>query len=177
MEEKKRIYALEHHLKLSAKRGNIYKYPIKIEDIPKMPRFRDTPFKNLIIDETYNIWRKDPKNAKYTFKFFIRNYQAAWKAIADALFEEMEDNLDGVKLPEQLGILYIGTPPNKDFYVMVDKPKYKYIVWRNKVKYCSHDVRYYFFHSFHKRYKSAYARDDYYKTAVEKVPFLKKIMQ
>jgi hypothetical protein len=162
---------LEHYLKKSAKRGNVYEYPIKIKDLSKMPRFRDTEFKHSVLENCYENWRKS--SSKEQGKgFYCRHFSKIWKMIADELFGEMEDNYQGVTLPHQLGVLYLGTPPNKDYFVMIDKPKYKHIVWRTKIKYINRDLKYYNFHSYHKRYKSATERDDYYKTAKEKMPLV-----
>lgn len=167
--EKKRNFTVERLLELSAKRGNVYKYPLRIEDIPKMPRFTDSAFRYHVISNAYKVWRADPKNKEFTFKFFIRDFEKIWRAISDEMFLEMEENFQGVHLPFQLGDMYIGIPPEKDYFILINKPNYKYIVWRTKNKYISKDLRYYYFHSFHKRYRSAAARDDYYKTAREKI--------
>ena len=173
-QEPKRNYTVERYLDLSAKRGNVYKYPIKIDDVPKMPRFSDSKFRYYIVEESYPYWRKDETvDEKYKYKFHIRSYEKIWKYICDELFGEMEDNLDGVTLPDQLGVLYIGTPPQKDYFVLIDKPDYKHIVWRNGTKYCNRDLRYYWFSTYHKRYRSACAREDYYKTARERIPRFK----
>jgi hypothetical protein len=174
MEEKKRNYTVEKHLDRHEKRGNVFKYPLKIEDIPKMPRFSDGDFRYHVVVNSYNKWRVLPANEAFTHKKYIRNYESIWKLIANAIFQEMEDNLDGVMLPEQLGMFYIGTPPNKDYFVLTNRENYKHIIWRNNVKYCNKDLKYYFFHSFHKRYRSAMGREDYYKTAKERIPHSRK---
>lgn len=160
---------LKKYLEKIKKRGIQYDHPIKVEDIVKMPRFRDSDFRYKVVENAYKEWRKSaPK--ELVAGFGIRKFEKIWKHIADELFGEMEDNYNGVKLPDQMGVLYIGTPLKKDFYTFVDLPKYKHIIWRTRLKYVSRDLRYYFFNSYHKRYKSAYERDEYYKTAVEKIP-------
>jgi len=163
----KKNYAIERLLELSAKRGNVYKYPLKVEDVPKLPRFRDSNFKYRIVQNAYKIWRKEnPDKAKITY---IRNYEKIWKAIIDEVFLTMQENIHGVHLPFQLGDMYLGTPQDKNYFVLINREHYKHIIWRNGNKYCSRDLRYYFFHSYHHRYKSAMAREDYYKTAKERI--------
>lgn len=165
----KQNFILEKILDKAKDRGAEYKYPIRMEDIPKMPRFRDTDFRYRVVDEAYNHWRADVNNKSRLHKFNIRDFQRVWKYIADELFAELENNFQGVRLPEQLGEMYIGVPPDLEYYVIVNRPNHKHIVWRNKVKYCNVNLRYCYFSTFHKRYRSATLRDDFYKTAKEKI--------
>ena len=160
-------------LKKSAERGNYYKYPIKIEDLTKMPKFTDAPIRYYVVENAYKIWRSNPENKKYSKDFYIRNFELVWKYIVDELFLTMEENVNGVRLPEQLGELYIGEPPDKDYFIMTNRPNLKYIVWRNGTKYCNKILRYFYMHTNYKRYKSAMCRDNYYKTAREKIKHIK----
>lgn len=167
MEDTKISFRLENMLKKFAKRGQTYEYPILIKDMGKMPKFSDSPLRFFVVQESYKIWRKDKSHSRWFPNFFIRNYELVWKQIADEIFAEMESNVDGVKLPEQMGELYIGEPPNKTFYVFTNKPNFKHIIWRNQDKYLNKMLKFFYFHTFHKRYRSAMYRDDYYKTAKE----------
>ena len=170
IDEEKKSFRVENMLKKFAKRGNVYEYPILIEDMSKMPKFSDTPLRYFVVQESYKKWREDPNNKKFFIpKFFIRDYEQTWAKIADEIFLEMEENHNGVKLPEQLGELYIGEPPNKTFYVLTNRPDFKHIIWRNKGKYINKFLNYFYFHTFHKRYRSAMYRNEYYKTAKEAI--------
>lgn len=164
---------MQIYLDNKAKRGLEYKYPIKAEDLGKIPRFNDSPFRYFIIDAAYKLWRiyaKDKTNIK---GISLRKFQKLWKSVADEVFSEMEENLDGVELPEQMGIMYLGTPPNKTYFNLVGLDKYKYVIWGSKIKYFNKRLKYYFFHTTKARFKSAYEREDYYKTAKEKISSFK----
>lgn len=160
---------MQIYLENKAKRGLVYKYPLKPEDLGRIPKFNDSDFRYFIVQNAYKYWNKLPENKGFTKRFHIRDFEKIWKKIADQIYSEMEENLDGVELPNQMGIFYIGTPPNKTYFNLVNLTKYKYIIWGSKIKYFNKRLKYYFFHTIQSRYKSAYMREDYYKTAREKI--------
>lgn len=171
MEEQKsaRDYVLDKLLEKAEKRGVNYKYKLHKNDISKMPRFRGSKLKYNVVNESYKTWRSSLKDKTLSKGIFKKEYSKIWTKIADCLFQELENNFQGVKLGEQTGDMYIGVPPNIEHYILSNKPNHKHIVWRNKIKYCNVNFRYYFFTTYHRRYRSAVLRDDFYKSAKEKM--------
>ena len=160
---------MQEYLDNKAKRGLVYTYPIKAEDLGKIPRFNDSNFRYFIVRNAYNIWNKINEYRKYSKNHYIRDFEKTWKLIANQIYSEIEENLDGVELPYQMGILYVGTPPNKTFFNLINLKDYKYIIWGSKIKYFNRKLKYYYFHTVNGRFKNVYKREDYYKTAKEKI--------
>jgi len=160
---------MQEYIDNKKKRGVVYKYPLDPKDISKIPRFTDSPFRYFVVQNAYDIWKKLVPDVARKQINHIRVFEKMWKEIADAIYFEMEENLDGVELPEQMGIFYIGTPANKTYFNLVDLAKYKYIIWGAKIKYFNKRLKYYIFHTTKGRFKSAYEREDYYKTAKERI--------
>ena len=155
---------LDHKTKKS---GLVYTYLVKAEDVPKIPRFNDNPFRYFIVQAAHKIWSKSFK--RFSRGVYIRDFEKLWKKIADQIYTEMEENLDGVELPNQMGIMYIGTPPNKTYFNLINLKTYKYVIWGSRLKYFNKRLKYYYFHTTNGRFKSAYLREDFYKTAKEKI--------
>lgn len=160
---------MQKYLDDKAKRGLIYKYPLKASDLGRIPKFNDSIFRYFVVSNAYKLWRKDESNKEFIKGVTIRKFEKYWKLIADQIYTEIEENLDGVELPHQMGIFYIGTPANKQYFNLLNLSQYKYIIWGSKIKYFNKRLKYYVFHSVFGRFKSAYAREDYYKTAKEKI--------
>lgn len=160
---------MQAYLDNKAKRGLVYKYPLKASDLGKIPKFNDSNFRYFIVQNAYKLWRKEQKTDKYTKKSYIRDFEKTWTLIADQIYHEIEENLDGVELPYQMGIFYVGTPPNKTYFNLINLKNYKYIIWGSKIKYFNKKLKYYYFHTINSRFKSVYMREDFYKTAKEKI--------
>lgn len=152
--------------KLESK-GKFFKYPILAEDILRIPKLPRAEFRHNVVSNSYYPWRKANKHVK---GFNTRDYERIWKYITEALIDELIHNPHGVALPFQLGELYIGTPANKEYFECLDYENVNHLIWRNTVKYCDADLRYYYLHSCLKNVKAAIFRNKYYITAKEKIP-------
>jgi hypothetical protein len=176
-ESKNKYWVVEKRLEDAKKRGVNYQYPIKPEQILKMPRFTDSEFRNHPHLDAYKVWNKDPNTKKVRPKgFYIQQFEKLFAAIADEIYNEIEENLHGVKLPFELGDIYVGTPPMKTFYTMIGKSNHKHIIWRNGNKYCNKLLKYFFFKTYKRNYKSAIQREQYYTTAKERIPHYSKLI-
>lgn len=151
--------------KKASKRNVSYEYKIKDEDIGKIPKFHDTEFRYHVVQNAYTTWRKE--NKKHSKGKYIRDFEKIWKIIAEEMFEEMADNIHGVKLPNQLGSMYIANHQDKEYLSLLDKEHIKVMTWSNNDKYCNKLLSNYFYNTRKTEYVASKERAEkrHYKTS------------
>ena len=175
MPSEKQISLLKRIYKKKMRQETPFKYPLKAEDRNRMPFLRDTKYSYECVENAYyKNWRKNLKNKKFKKGFYIRDFQKIWKLIAEKMIQEITDNVQGIQLPDNLGTMYLGTPANKNFHILDNRPNQKFYIWGNSHKYARREFKFYFFRPLISIAKSAILREGYYKTSKEK-PYIKSI--